>query len=211
MNNKIEQIRNKLNSMDKFEFNNLLDSSFEISEAELNKKNANWAKTDFLSFKPEKVKELAEPFTTIKQMIFYEGENQKQIRAAGYLIQDGKMPRPKWFVDVNDYETRFTNRIIDHQAIANKIDYKSKVANTDYKAIADKKDYKAIAAKRDNKAIAAKKYKPVLQYDLHNNFIAEFNSAKEASIAIGKPGSDDIGACCRGKQKTAHKYIWKFK
>jgi len=61
------------------------------------------------------------------------------------------------------------------------------------------------------KAIAAKKFKPVLQFDKQNNFIKEWDSAKEAAIAMGRPGSDDIGACCRGRQKTAHGFIWKFK
>jgi len=124
----------------------------------------------------------------------------------------GKLSAARFNVSINtDWKDRYSNRVIDHQAIADKIDYKAKVAKTDYKAIAAKKDYKAIAAKKDYKAIAAKKHKPVLQFDKQDNFIKEWDSAKEAAIAMGRPGSDDIGAVCRGKQKTAYGFIWKFK
>jgi hypothetical protein len=51
---------------------------------------------------------------------------------------------------------------------------------------------------------------PVEQYDLKGNFIRYFDSQKEAIIFVGAKG-DGVGACCRGKQKTAYGYIWKFK
>lgn len=51
---------------------------------------------------------------------------------------------------------------------------------------------------------------PVLQYDLKGNFIKEWSSQIEATKALNKTG-DGIGACCRGRQKKAYNYIWKFK
>ena len=51
---------------------------------------------------------------------------------------------------------------------------------------------------------------PVLQYDLEGNFIKEWSSQIEATKALNKTG-DGIGACCRGRQKKAYNYIWKFK
>jgi hypothetical protein len=51
---------------------------------------------------------------------------------------------------------------------------------------------------------------PVIQYDLQGNFIKEWNSQKEASIFLKTKG-DGVGACCRGKQKSAYGFIWKFK
>ena len=51
---------------------------------------------------------------------------------------------------------------------------------------------------------------PVSQYDLSGNFIRDFTSQKEASIFMGIKG-DGVGACCRGKQKSAYGYVWKFK
>ena len=94
-----------------------------------------------------------------------------------------------------------------------------RLANENYQTKSTKIDYKAFQQKRlsnvDNKIrnskIAITKSKPVLQYDKQGNFIAEFNSAKEATIAMGKPGKDDIGNVCRGKNKTAYGFIWKFK
>lgn len=50
------------------------------------------------------------------------------------------------------------------------------------------------------------KKRKVNQYDLEGNFIKEWSSVTEAK----KHYKGDIGACCRGKQKTAGGYIWKF-
>lgn len=48
----------------------------------------------------------------------------------------------------------------------------------------------------------------IIQYDINMNFIKEFNSIKEAHN-ITK--INNISACCRGIQKTAGGYIWKYK
>ncbi len=53
--------------------------------------------------------------------------------------------------------------------------------------------------------------KAVLQYDLEGNFIKEFVSQTKAQYIMGKPKSDGIGAVCRGNQKTAYGYKWKYK
>ena len=52
---------------------------------------------------------------------------------------------------------------------------------------------------------------PVLQYDLDGNFIREFGSQLEAQYIMEKPNSDGVGACCRGNQKTAYGFKWKYK
>ena len=54
-------------------------------------------------------------------------------------------------------------------------------------------------------------FKTILQYDLEENFIKEFASQQEAQYIMGKSKSDGIGAVCRGKQKTAYGYKWKYK
>lgn len=51
---------------------------------------------------------------------------------------------------------------------------------------------------------------PVIQYDLEGNFLQEYTSQKDATISVNAKG-DGVGMCCRGKQKTAYGYIWKFK
>lgn len=52
--------------------------------------------------------------------------------------------------------------------------------------------------------------KQVEQYDLKGNLINIFKSSKEADIKMGGKGNN-VADCCRGRQKTAYGYIWKYK
>jgi hypothetical protein len=53
--------------------------------------------------------------------------------------------------------------------------------------------------------------KSVSQYDKQGNHIKDFQSITEACLCLGKPNRQgDITACCRGKQKTAFGFIWKY-
>lgn len=58
----------------------------------------------------------------------------------------------------------------------------------------------------------AQKYnsKPVLQYSLDNNLIAEFRSIKDAEDKTNIQASS-ISAVCSNKRKTAGGYVWKYK
>jgi hypothetical protein len=49
--------------------------------------------------------------------------------------------------------------------------------------------------------------KPIIQYDLQNNYIREWKNITEAE----KYYNGDIGACCRNKQLTSAGFIWKYK
>lgn len=51
--------------------------------------------------------------------------------------------------------------------------------------------------------------KPIMQYSLDNQFISLFDSITEAGRKTGVDVGS-ISACCRGKQKTAGGYIWKY-
>jgi hypothetical protein len=51
---------------------------------------------------------------------------------------------------------------------------------------------------------------PILQFDLEGNFIQEFEGMKIAGKITGANPST-IGMVCRGKQKTAGGFIWKYK
>lgn len=51
---------------------------------------------------------------------------------------------------------------------------------------------------------------PIKQYTLKGEFIQEFNSSEEALRSIGGKSGTSILKCCRGEQKHAHKFIWKF-
>lgn len=52
--------------------------------------------------------------------------------------------------------------------------------------------------------------KPILQYDLEGNFIAEYISCHVAS-EITHTSRDVISKCCRGLYKQGKGYIWKYK
>ena len=49
----------------------------------------------------------------------------------------------------------------------------------------------------------------VEQYDLEGNLINIFNSSKEADIKMGGKGNN-VADCCRGRQKSAYGFIWKY-
>lgn len=58
--------------------------------------------------------------------------------------------------------------------------------------------------------ISLKVSKPIHQYDLNGNFIQEFTSQTLAGKHLSK-NTGAISECCKGKRKSAYKYIWKFK
>lgn len=51
--------------------------------------------------------------------------------------------------------------------------------------------------------------KPVLQYDIDNNFIKRFDCLMEIERELGILHGN-VSMCCQGKQKTAGGYIWKY-
>lgn len=51
---------------------------------------------------------------------------------------------------------------------------------------------------------------PVLQYDINNNFIAEYESIKQASI-ITKTSDTKISQVCKGNKESVNNFIWKYK
>ena len=61
-----------------------------------------------------------------------------------------------------------------------------------------------------NKKIKEKLQKPIIQYDLKNNFIKEWVSQTEASqiLNINQPS---ISNCLKNLSKTSGGFIWKFK
>lgn len=73
----------------------------------------------------------------------------------------------------------------------------------------DGKEEMRSSNKRNGKLIAERKGKPVSQFTLEGEFIKTYPSAMEVERQIGIAQSN-IGACCRGKYKTAGGFIWKF-
>lgn len=53
--------------------------------------------------------------------------------------------------------------------------------------------------------------KKVMQFDLEGNFIAEYVSLSSAARAVNLASYSNISRVCKGEQKTACGYVWKFK
>lgn len=52
--------------------------------------------------------------------------------------------------------------------------------------------------------------KPIVQYDLNGNFIAEYESVNSAARSLGIRAAN-ICQCLKGRHLTCGKYIWKYK
>jgi hypothetical protein len=106
------------------------------------------------------------------------------------------------------------DKIKNHPTRGKKISKSLKGKSTRLKGRKLTEEHKAkIKAKRGHLKGRANTWfaKPVLQYDLDGNFIKEFGSQTEAQYIMGKPSSDGVGACCRGNQKSAYGFKWKYK
>jgi hypothetical protein len=103
MNNKIQQLREKLLQMDEQEFKNLLNEGNDRTKRSYTSQVRGWERTGYMAFDINRIHKLAKPFTNAQQMINYVGENDKAINSAGRYIQynyQNKCPRPSWFEEV---------------------------------------------------------------------------------------------------------------
>lgn len=65
---------------------------------------------------------------------------------------------------------------------------------------------------KKSKAMMGVLNKAILQHDLEDNFIKEWNSISEAYLYFNKKVTNGcIGLACKGKIKTAFGYKWKYK
>ena len=64
--------------------------------------------------------------------------------------------------------------------------------------------------RRVKNLINGKKSKPVLQFDLNDNFIKEYPSIRQVYRETGF-AFQNIYTCCKGKLKQAYGYKWRYK
>lgn len=53
--------------------------------------------------------------------------------------------------------------------------------------------------------------RPVIQLSKTGEYVAEFESCKQAQIAMNKSTSNNINQCCRGESMSAYGFIWVYK
>lgn len=74
----------------------------------------------------------------------------------------------------------------------------------------ERDDHSALAvASTINQSRTTFKRCAVLQYSLDGEFIKRYASSGEAERE-NNISSSKVGACCRGKRKTAGGYVWKY-
>jgi group I intron endonuclease len=65
--------------------------------------------------------------------------------------------------------------------------------------------------KKQPQSFLDKKYKPILQLDINDNLIQEFNSIEEASNSSPQFKRSNISCCLTGYSKTAYGFKWSYK
>lgn len=94
----------------------------------------------------------------------------------------------------------------DHNGLAHAFGMMANVSNGRQNRYTPSSRAIAEAVEADKKA----KAKPVQQFDLDGNFIAEYISAPEAAKAVGSNQTSIWGAIGQRKNKTAAGYLWKY-
>ena len=61
-----------------------------------------------------------------------------------------------------------------------------------------------------NERSAKARSKPITQYSKSGEFIREWQGAREVERMLGI-GNSHIIACCKGKRKSAGRFVWKYK
>jgi hypothetical protein len=140
--------------------------------------------------------------------------NNEKLLYALWLMAIGKQ-KPK---SLDKF--KLSSRIYENIKLSfiNKVTGKPKPSNKGRKITWGDKISKSLKGKPKPKGFGGKgkakikniNNKPILQYDLHENFIKEWVSGREAYRHLGiHYGS--ISVCCQNKTKTAGGFIWKYK
>jgi hypothetical protein len=102
----------------------------------------------------------------------------------------GKNGKPKGFITSDETKFKISN---SNKGNTHSLETKQKISDL----------------KKDK---PTKKSTPVLQFSVDGEFIKEWGKIKEASTSLGKAlDTASITCCCKGKQKTAFGFIWKYK
>lgn len=92
----------------------------------------------------------------------------------------------------------------------NEIKTDNRLSNLNLMTCKENLNYGTRNERSAKKRINGKCSKPVLQFDLQDNFIKEYPSAMQVERELGF-NNGNIIKCCKGKYKTANGFKWKYK
>lgn len=116
------------------------------------------------------------------------------------------------FGDYNICKEAGTTRGVVHIQPSMSKEGRKKIAEANRKRVWSKESLQKKSESAKNCEYNIKQRKAVLQFDLDNNFIAEYESVSAAGNATGHPnGRTSIKDCCKGRRMTAYNYKWRYK
>lgn len=143
------------------------------------------------------------------QVTLFSNNNKKKIRLIHNIMLEAFVQNPNNYTECDHINTIKTDNRLENLRWANR-DINMNNPLTKYhrrkaiKVYCRNPDY--IKKQRNNQPYM----KPVLQYTLDMDFVKEHISLMEASRYVNGNISS-ISRCCKGIQKTACGYIWKYK
>lgn len=123
------------------------------------------------------------------------------------LVAQAFIPNPENFPQVNHKDENPSNNSMDN------LEWCTAKYNMNYGNGAitrhQKIDYTAEVFKRIGRENGKSVCRPVEQYSLAGEFIARYNSAKEAIRKLSLSNAH-ISDCCKGKRKSSNGFMWKY-
>lgn len=116
------------------------------------------------------------------------------------LVAAAFIPNPNNLPNVNHKDNNPTNNRVDN------LEWCTQSYNVKYAYNCGRAKPVIPKYNEGEKACTPKKVK---QYSLNNEFVKEYSSIKEASIATNT-SAKGISLCCRKMQKTANNFHWKY-
>ena len=114
------------------------------------------------------------------------------------LVAQAFIPNPLNLPEVNHIDEDKLNNCVDN------LEWCDRSYNVNY-GNRNKNAFETLS-----KTNTCKQPKPILQYSIDGNFIKEWSSACEVQRQLGYY-QRNIRACCNGKSKKSHNFLWRYK